>query len=306
MARTRRHLGDPSWYRIGYAIAVQKLLAADRGVGGAAQAAERDAEQLLVCVREQLAGAGWHTVGWRPGWWRRRWLRLRWRRRLRLRPPKRSAIRDERLASFLAHTVEPATVALLWSARVAQGEPLPVLDAAAAPVRLRRDERDADLREWCGRYLTWLLSEVPPEAGWRQLLRGAGYLTDARRVPSRRQRRRRTRPSYRARYNVGCLLGRVMAQERSSGAEPEASRRELALRQLQMCFSALEGPPRDLLARWAWADPGLQGVQDEDARAFERIVGRKPEDVEAAEAVAGAPDPSWLGRWRRTLRWRPS
>lgn len=277
MSRRERHLGDPTWYRISYSLAVQLLDAPASGThGGRAKAspvsgpaaAEQRAEQLLVKVRQQLWGAGWRQVGRRPPLWRRRKLRSRrW-------PPRDSEIRDERVADFLDRTVEPATIVLLWSTRLMQGRRLDFLSRPApralwrvsAPPRPRGGGTPHTRERAYEAYLLQLLSRPPRRSVVRRSLRWIGFALE----PGRHV-------SYRVRYNLACLLARAAVREEG---EAQAQLLAMSVDQLATSFTDLEGPARDLLARWAWSDPGLRGARELLREDFIRIVGAPPSTKE--------------------------
>jgi len=282
---TQHHLGDPTWYRLSYSIAAQSLDRVDLPRPDAERAldAEMQARALLDVIRRQLHGAGWTEVGRRPGWF------TRWR----LRSRKGTEIRDERVADFLDQTVEPATVALLWSARVARGDSLGFLhDALPRPIRgdrIKRPSRsdaDADERR-AEAYLLQLLATGPRDSRLRRALSRIGLM----------QRPART-VSPRVHYTLCCLLARDIRQL----DRPDEYSSALAFDQLAMCFRYLKGSPRDTLARWAWADPALAVLrpQTEDCAGtppsltlstFAQIVGPAGEPVE----VDPEPDPGAAG-----------
>jgi hypothetical protein len=307
---------DASWYRIVYSRAAHRLHLASRspthrpkGPGEHTErilteffgpvseerptllpppeAAVRDAEELLAVVNQALSHAGQRWAGRSRAWY----ARLK---------PRRSPARAGEVAEFLDRVVEPAAVVLLLSARLELGqseaieemlldevkrrrdgppvvEP-PLVDREQGPRRPRRrrqrqavDSPDQAADDaWLMAYLRMLLTDER-----RQARPGVpARLLAALGVP--RWRRLRP-PSYRARYNVACLLSRLTSRRANARDREDASEfaREAA-HQLRRCFNALPpGPRRDRLARWAWQDPGLEGLRDFDRNRFASVVGRQ-------------------------------
>ncbi len=153
--RMSEKLADPTWYRISYSLAAQKLHAAngtkkgpdglvkspDKGASAAVKdmadlrssvgvsgkrgfkEAEDDALEVIRVTAAVLADMGWRWAGRNPSWyvsWSERLpaALLRLVRRLRRKPRRRSIAGDWPLAKFLDRTVEPAAVLLVWSARI--------------------------------------------------------------------------------------------------------------------------------------------------------------------------------------------
>ena len=153
--RMSEKLADPTWYRISYSLAAQKLHAAHgtkKGADGLVKSldksasaavkdmadlrssvgvsgkrgfkeAEDDALEVIRVTAAVLADMGWRWAGRNPSWyvsWSERLpaALLRLVRRLRRKPRRRSIAGDWPLAKFLDRTVEPAAVLLVWSARI--------------------------------------------------------------------------------------------------------------------------------------------------------------------------------------------
>ena len=152
--RMSEKLADPTWYRISYSLAAQKLHAAHgtkpagryvkrldvsasaavkemgslrRSVSASGEKGFKDAEddalEVIRVTAAVLADMGWRWAGRNPSWyvsWSERLpaALLRLVRRLRRKPRRRSIAGDWPLAKFLDRTVEPAAVLLVWSARI--------------------------------------------------------------------------------------------------------------------------------------------------------------------------------------------
>jgi hypothetical protein len=330
---------DPTWYRIRYSLAAQRLHAASVGARGlrlddlaeraevtdlpdATRAAfhdiahlaralsegmfglqgsaerpgslgtdfadaEAEALSLLTVTTRILSRSGWRWVGCRPSRFARRWARLRWRwarlRRRLARASRRLArsgrdgeplppLADQGLAEFLAGVVEPAAVVLFWSARIGQEYP-PVIKPEGG------GDRPLDRKVWSGEggdpwqwlYLNRLLArEWPRMSRRRRVLTALGLSRFSQPSP----------PSYRVDYNLACLLSRMLASRRGgSGDWNRSELLEAAEFHLQRSLDAIAGGRRRRVARWAWEDPGLVGLQDEeDGVIFRRIVGPRPSE----------------------------
>jgi len=221
MSRAATELDDPTWYRIGYSLAAQRLHdafsrehqehvhqgelgpralqiifdltggsdAARRRVQASFEAAEQQARLLIEETAAVLAEAGWQWVGRRPAWYTRRTRRA-------------SRRRDPQLAEFLDRTVEPAAVVLLWSARVEQGRapavPGPSWGAAPALGRARFGHGD-----WLERYLAELVRDKWPAGSvFRRMAAWLGYSRFRQASP----------PVYQVQYNLACLFSRLALQ----------------------------------------------------------------------------------------------
>ena len=282
-------LADPTWYRIGYALASQKLNA------GSVRDAERDALRLIKSTSAVLTEIGWRWTGRQPTWftsWYKRLPARLWRavRRAAGRPRRRSVVGDWELARFLAHTVEPAAVVLWWSTHVERGcmpetpkrsEVLPPLD--------RREEKDP---KWLQDYLEELVAEQSPRPRRKRVF---GWLGVSRwRAPEELNDR--------VHYNLACLFSRLARLDDGGNAHLERSEGHL-----MRCLAREWGPRRGESAVWAARDPGLRGLRKHDPRRFEEIVGPEgtditgPVEVPSAAHIAarnGAIITLWIFVWR--------
>lgn len=293
--RARRRLEcDPTWYRTGYLIAVQNLLAAD-GVTPAGSPpelpalatfrlanapvarpgdAERLAWELLTTTRANLARAGWRYPRRPPT------LRTRWWRRLTFRAGPLG--RAPTVAAFLDSTLEPATVVLIWSARVAQNEEVPLASVTRPDPAGIMDRRSKD-PNWLESYLADLVGERPPRMSRSWSVRATAWLGYRRWQES-------GEPSYRVRYNLACLYSRLAT--RAAIATPSHKRYgalERSAKQLERALVDTGGERRAHLARWAWRDPGLAGLRAGDLERFREIAGPKPKTASAKAKDASRP-----------------
>lgn len=286
---------DPTWYRLRYSLAAQRLHVASvgageidlelleeltGGVGMSADlseletsfpAAEMEARWLLASAAAILLRSGRRWVGCPPSRLGRAWARVRhrWARLRRRAHPLASA----RLAAFLEEVVEPAALVLFWSAGVGRESEDLTIDLrarAAAPLDRRQwigDESD----RWRRDYLDYLLAPMLlPRSRPRRLLAALGL--------SRFSQPRR--PGYRVDYNLACLLSRLLAfdRQRIAGQEREAIVNAAATH-LRRSLDALGSERRRRVARWAWRDPGLAALRREsDGAPFRRIAGPRPSD----------------------------
>jgi hypothetical protein len=260
-------LADPTWYRIEYALAAQRLhVATERGrpqvaaeselgprvqrvmrdlVGGRPirlrlEEVERDALALVGQTSAVLAKAGWRWVGRRPRWY----VRAVRRAYMRIRRP-RSPRPDGQLLEFLDRTLEPAAVVLVSSCRVEQGQLSDVSALDRGDEALPPLDRRAffDSYDWVGRYVAELLREPSPG-------------------------RRRRSPTYRVHYNLACLFSRRAM--RLGDDRPDLA---IAEEQLRRAFAVIGGTLRERMCQWAWRDPGLEGMRRASRTEFEAIVG---------------------------------
>jgi hypothetical protein len=273
------HRGDPTWYRIVYALAVQQLHASEPA--GAAEPdaedlrarvarlltssesqperpslsdAEDTARRLLDASSSELARAGWRWASQRPAWHVRRYRRLRsWRQ---------GVVRGE-LADFLDRTLEPATVALLWSIAVARGQALPPdrLSARAEDKRPEVDRRAAIDEGWLTAYLELLLAPPPRIRGVARRVLGV--------IGFGRHRPRRA-PSDRVLYNLACTYSRAAV----ATGRAQSAYLHTAVALLTRCFAGAAGRRAARLAQWARRDPGLAGLRELAPAKFEAIVER--------------------------------
>ena len=268
----RPELADPTWYRIRYGLASQQLHAR-RFVD-----AERDVLELIASTSAVLTEIGWRWTGRQPTWftsWYKRAPARLWRavRRLAGRARRRSVVGDWELARFLAHTVEPAAVALWWSTRVAQGS-IPRTpeesDRVLRPLDRRREKDD----DWLEGYLEELVTEQPDR---RNLKRLFGWLGVSRWRPP-------DEPNDRAHYNLACLFSRLAEQDvtqRDAHLERSASH-------LERCLAGEWGARRGASAGWAARDPGLSGLRGSTTR-----IGSKGSSILKRKA-SGSQFPSHL------------
>jgi hypothetical protein len=289
VSRAKTLLGDPTWYRIGYSLAAQRLHAAmpdedrvwgenpggltgeiidalrerqgrSREYGRGPVAAEAEALRLLVTTATVLAASGWRWAGRRPSWSARLWARTVRRRR---------RVADPRLAEFLDAVVEPAAVVLLWSARVEAGHGLErTPEIAGRAYASRPIDRKRLGAAWLVRYLDELLTPEPlPAKRWRRLLGALGFT---------RFRAARSR-GYRVEYNLACLLSRTIVFDGEGDPDPrDQEAANAAASHLQRCFDAVGGPSLEQIASWAWQDPGLANLKRFARSRFETIVGPPP------------------------------
>lgn len=275
MSKVRRPEEDPITYRIAYARAAQALHvrtddAEDRVVAGpeipltekmegAIEAAVAGASldellseiaspadealQLVEMARAQLVLLGNLWVARPIAWYEPRMrLRRRWRR-------WRSA--DPKLPDFLTSVVEPATVVLLFSARVQEGWGPRFEDAAPPSEKLDRrfglSGEDAP-DEWLHQYLN-LLREPSADV------------------------------NYRVRYNLACLFSRAAwVSYLRDGGFADAYLIESATH-LRLAVAGATGPRRRSMVEWAWRDPALSGLRRMDTERFTQIVGPRPENA---------------------------
>lgn len=269
---------DPTWYRIGYSLAAQRLHAATAGgdrfrgddfgretagilsrlEGIQAEvdelptfaAAERDARALAVATAATLRSSGWGWVRRRPAWFVRLW-------------GHRGPAADRKLASFLSKVVEPAAVVLVHSARAGEGSAPKVRRSPDPSWALSRAELAGGEKhqDWFDRYLGELLGEDEiKRSRWLDLLAWLGSTKHRRPEPV----------NYRVRYNLACLFSRFV---RSSEDRDQI---QIALGQLYLCLKAVDPRKRAQLVRWAWQDPGLNGLRNNAQGAFAELVGPNP------------------------------
>ena len=237
--RKREELADPTPYRIRYGLGAQRLHSGD------SEGALRDAKALIESTSAVLAEIGWRWVGRRPPWfasWYKRAPAWLWRavRRFFRRPRRRTIVGDWELAKFLADTVEPAAVALWWSARVADKKKMTAPPNKKLPPRKPLDRRAPINDAWLRAYLDELA------AGQRKrsaLARALAWLGVSRWRPPRE-------PTYRVQYNLACLFSRLaVALETSALFDRSAAC-------LEQSLAGATGPRRGEAARWALRHPG--------------------------------------------------
>jgi hypothetical protein len=214
--------------------------------------AVKEALALVLRARRELYHLGWKWVGWTPRWtWREVVGRLR-------HPIHGTEIR--RLATFLDQILEPATVVLYFSARIAKSE-LAALPSRDSSGRLKRGPFDLpggagasrrDESAWTDRYLQILLCErkdgrpgIPMK--WK---------------PS-------AAVNYRVRYNLACMYSRL-------GEVPQS------LDQLRQAVTLAKGRDRQALVEWAKKDPALTAARHAPKDGF-------AEALSAAAAADEAP-----------------
>lgn len=305
---------DPTWYRIRYSLAAQRLHTASAGdyrvlsddwkpsdalgeetrnlIDGLRKRLEpameeeavkdgfitagADARGLLADIVGVLDASGWRWVGRRPAWivrvWHRLWSRLL-HRLSRRRWSRRPAVIDFRLANFLDTVVEPATVALLLSARVGQGWRPKVTALASTSDRESSqremagplDRRDREVSDsWLECYLEQLLASEPARPRlWKRLLARLGVARFRQRAPL----------GYRVEYNLACLFSRLVPFYEETMEVGRPNLVDLAATHLQRSIGAAAGRRRKRVASWAWQDPGLAGLRGRNRRLFEIIVG---------------------------------
>lgn len=277
---------DPSWYRAKYSIAAHSLHGEtgirhalplpDEGLkglmtylgrgaaAGDAQQAEDLACELLEITRRNLRAAGWRYPRRPP---RRivRWMRSVSRRSGPLG-------RDPGLAKFLDSTLEPATVVLIWSARVARGKPVP-LAYETRPAPAGFVDRTSKDPAWLESYLADLVGERRNYPGaWNSAMLRLG--SRRHRLPSK--------PGYRVRYNLACLYSRQAEARRPRVAYGSLER---SAEQLLLAREATGEERRAELLRWAQHDPGLEGLRGGDPKAFRLVVGPPPPASKTVERV---------------------
>ena len=220
-------------------VPAPRLREATAGNAGLDRAAEdgpaEQARELVDEVREELLRL------------RHRWVGQRQSRFERL-MSRRWSDTDSRLAAFLAHVVEPATVAMYFSVRVEEGR-----GAGLAPLPVETQPVDRRLRASDGEaFEIWLHD----------------YLE--------RIRRPEAQISYRARYNLACLFSRLAVQ--SLGEErPWEPYVDESTRQLELCVARVSGRRRAAIQAWAWRDPAFVGLKELRWNEFSRILGPQPE-----------------------------
>lgn len=311
---------DPTWYRIRYSLAAQRLHTATAGgdrvsydrqpndapgeelwnlIGGLRErlqpaekeeavefgfvVAEADAHGLLSDIVRVLDASGWRWVGRRPPRIVRLWRGL-WSRLLHRLSSRHPTVINFRLANFLDTVVEPATVALLWSARIEQGwrpdpgtlESISARDSSAmGPAAGPLDRGDREVSEgWLEHYLEQLLaSEAVRPRFWRRLLARLGVTRFRQRAPL----------GYRVEYNLACLLSRMVPVNEEMTEAERANLVDLvalAGMHLQRSIGATTSRRRKRVVSWAWRDPGLAGLRGVDRRFFEIMVGPLPGALE--------------------------
>jgi hypothetical protein len=242
----------------------------------AAIAMER-ARELLATAAVVLDDAGWHWVGRKPP----RYLPLAkrissWLRRWLLRRKERPVASDVKLTGFLSDVVEPTTMILYCSTRLANdvdgSEYHRLKDAVFGRIGgpsqpLDRRSLDAvGIEEWALEYLSAFLADQ--QTGVTRHARVEARL-------GRTQYRAPRKPTPRARYSLACLLSRLAME---ADARNEKAARDILLSssaaQLDGAFSDAPSGRRDRLARWARADPDLSCLRSLREPAFATIVAR--------------------------------
>jgi hypothetical protein len=246
----------------------------------AASAARQAAEELVASASETLEEAGWHWVGRRPPRF------VRWKRAISpMRIGRRRPVVDRELIRFLSWVVEPASVALLFSAWLVEEEAASLPGEAGFPFaafkqaiggRREPDALDRRDRAWDGEteridgdwliaYLARLVYEPPQDT------RGAR----AQARLGRTQLRRSREPSFRVQYNLACLFSRlVRAAEQQGDREGESQFVSIAAGQLERALFRLPDEQRNRLAKWAEEDPGLTTLRKRREAEFAEIIAR--------------------------------
>ncbi len=280
----RPELADPTWYRIRYALASQRLHA-----GSVAEAendalklfceAEDDALELICSTSAVLTEIGWRWTGRQPTWftsWYKRAPARLWRavRRAAGRARRRSVVGDWELARFLAHTVEPAAVVLWWSTRIAQRSVPKTPEESDRVLRPldRRSEKDGD---WLQSYLEELVTKQPKRHEFKRVF---GWLGVSRwRAPDE--------PYDRVDYNLACLFSRLASLD---DGESRNAHLERSARHLKRCLAGEWGARRGESAHWAARDPGLRALKESNETRFEEIVGPEGEHARKPVPVTSA------------------
>jgi hypothetical protein len=245
----------------------------------------RDAARLVLRAAVELNDLHWQWAGRRPPWYVRwlGWRHLRRRREYLV------------LANFLDRVLEPTAVVLFFSCLLEEEKvsPIEVLWAGYEPPNgpLRRpwaeweepvdfdpeQPREGDVYPWLKDYLADLVGPHPLdiEKERRARPRPLQLLHDLAHLEERllawlgaTRLRARAAPNYRVHYNLACLFSRSADQAERLRADCLWTAR----RHLELSLNTLRGPLREGLAEWAWKDPGLKTLRDDEAYGFERVV----------------------------------